>query len=472
MTGCYVPHVATVAAIYCRISDDREGSGLGVKRQENDCRELCERRGFAVAEVLVDNDLSAYRGKPRPGYQQLLETVKAGTVGVVACWHQDRLTRSPRELEDLVDLIEATGVKIATVSAGDYDLATPTGRMVARNIGSAARYESEHKGERLTRKHLELAQSGKPVGGTRPFGYASVDMTAVDPSEAALIREAVDRVLAGESLRAVCVDWNTRGIVGSRGGPWKGGGLRRVITSPRVAGLRSLKGEVVGQGDWEPILDRTEWERVCALLDARAAGRTFPARSYLLTGFAYCGKCGTRLIGRANMRRKRTYVCTSDPDRRGCGGLRVIAEPFEALVVEAVMQRLDTPELARAIRQREAPHDDGNDALEIQQGTDQLEELARLWGERSITAGEWVEARKPIEHRVEAARRRLAARTDTNAMRPYLDGQGALRAAWGDLSLDQRRAVVEAVVAQITVGPGVPGRTRFDPERVNVDWRA
>ncbi|MEV0583029.1 recombinase family protein [Nonomuraea sp. NPDC050310] len=54
------------AAIYCRISQDREGAGLGVARQEADCRKLVELRGWNVAGVYPDNDVSAYSGSPAP----------------------------------------------------------------------------------------------------------------------------------------------------------------------------------------------------------------------------------------------------------------------------------------------------------------------------------------------------------------------------------------------------------------------
>jgi site-specific DNA recombinase len=64
------------AAIYCRISRDRIGAGLGVERQETECRELAARLGWTVAVVYVDNDISAYSGKARPGYRALLEDLK------------------------------------------------------------------------------------------------------------------------------------------------------------------------------------------------------------------------------------------------------------------------------------------------------------------------------------------------------------------------------------------------------------
>lgn len=154
------------AAIYCRISrDDREGSGLGVKRQETDCRALAKRLGWTVAEVYTDNDVSAYSGKPRPAYKRMLGDLRAGNVNAVLAWHTDRLHRSPRELEEFIDVIEAGKAVVHTVQAGPLDLSTPSGRLVARNLGAAARYESEHKAERIRRKHLESAEQGRWSGG-------------------------------------------------------------------------------------------------------------------------------------------------------------------------------------------------------------------------------------------------------------------------------------------------------------------
>jgi site-specific DNA recombinase len=51
------------AAIYTRISSDRAGAGLGVDRQEDDCRNLAAKLGWEVAIVLEDNDISAYSGR-------------------------------------------------------------------------------------------------------------------------------------------------------------------------------------------------------------------------------------------------------------------------------------------------------------------------------------------------------------------------------------------------------------------------
>ena len=60
------------AAVYARISSDPEGDRLGVTRQTQDCRTAAERRGWPIADEYIDDDRSAYSGKPRPEYRRLL----------------------------------------------------------------------------------------------------------------------------------------------------------------------------------------------------------------------------------------------------------------------------------------------------------------------------------------------------------------------------------------------------------------
>src|SRR5215470_15427110 len=90
---------AVQAGIYARISSDREGDQLGVTRQIEDCRRFAERCGYAVADVYVDDDISAWSGKARPEFERMLDDLRGRRIGAVLAWHLDRLTRHPRELE-------------------------------------------------------------------------------------------------------------------------------------------------------------------------------------------------------------------------------------------------------------------------------------------------------------------------------------------------------------------------------------
>src|SRR3954471_21164706 len=89
-------------AVYARISQDRDGDGQGVKRQVADCRAEAARRGWPVAEVYVDDDVSAYSGKVRPAYARLVVDLADGHRDAVIVWHLDRLHRSLMELEHFV----------------------------------------------------------------------------------------------------------------------------------------------------------------------------------------------------------------------------------------------------------------------------------------------------------------------------------------------------------------------------------
>src|SRR4051812_7181522 len=152
------------AAIYCRISDDRRGLGLGVARQQQDCLALAGRHGWQVTAAFVDNDVSAYSGKPRPQYDQLMRAVHGGEVDVVVAWDPDRLHRSPAELEGFIAAVERAGVDVVTVQAGRWDLSTASGKLGARMVGSIARHESDHKSERGRRALAQKRGAGRGRG--------------------------------------------------------------------------------------------------------------------------------------------------------------------------------------------------------------------------------------------------------------------------------------------------------------------
>jgi site-specific DNA recombinase len=464
--------VVTAAAIYARISHDPSGEQLGVSRQIEDCRALAERRGWPVAEVYVDDDRSAYSGRPRPEYLRLLDDIAAGSVDGLVVWHLDRLHRQPRELEDFFTVCDRAQLSALASVTGDTDLSTHDGRFMARILGAVARKESDDKSRRIRRKHEEMALAGRPGGGgSRPFGYRA-DRRTVEPSEATAVREAVARVLAGDSLRAVANDWNRRAIATVGGKAWSVQVLGRMLRSPRLSAQREYRGEIVAAGDWEPIITPDDTVRLRAILSDPARRTNREVRRYLLSGgLLRCGLCDAALVARPRTDGERRYICAKGPGLAGCGSIAIMAAPLEALVTEAVLYRLDTPEMAAALEGK-AREDADTAALVAELDADraQLEELARGYGERLITFAEYLAARKPIEARVEAARRRLSRLIRSGAIDPYMGDAASLRAAWADLPLSRQRAIVAAVLDRAVIRPAVRGRG-FDSERVEPVWR-
>src|SRR3954453_1920663 len=179
------------AAVYARISSDNEGRALGVARQVEDCRRLAQSLDWQVAQEYVDNDLSAYSGKARPAYAQMLADLHDGLRDAVICYHVDRLTRRPVELEQFVATVDAAGVRQVRFVAGDMDLGTGDGLLIGRIMAAVAANESAAKSRRMRRKWEQNAARGVPHGDSvRPFGYEA-DRVTVRPDEAAVIRQLV-----------------------------------------------------------------------------------------------------------------------------------------------------------------------------------------------------------------------------------------------------------------------------------------
>jgi site-specific DNA recombinase len=461
------------AAIYCRISQDRTGEALGVARQREDAEKLCTDRGWAVAEVLVDNDLSAYSGRARPGYTRLLDAVRAGEVDAIVAWHPDRLHRSPRELEDFVELVEEHKVAIATVRSGDLDLATASGRMTARIVGSVARHESEQKSERIRRALEQNAKAGRRHGSARPFGFEADGVTIREP-EAELIRDAAARVLAGETVTGVARTWNEAGVkTPQRAAAWHPTKVRNILLSPRVAGLRAHKGEVVGEAVWEPVIDRQTWERLRSLLTRQS--RPGRPSAYLLSAIARCGLCSGPLWGSKSGQRVR-YICHSGPGRDGCGRIAVTARQLDAFITQVTITTL-TDDGGRGLaqaRERRAGEDrrqaKAADDLAIAEA--RLEELAGDYADGAITRREWLVARERLERRLTAARKVLdrggdgvlwSLPTDTAALVDLWEAKQE-DVAW-------RRAVIAATVDHVDVHPSRTRGSKLDQGRVEVVWR-
>ena len=292
-----------------------------------------------------DNDMSAFSGKTRPNFEKMLEGMKRGEFTAIVCWHPDRLYRSLKDLERLIDMADAADAQICSVNGGDFDLSTATGKMVARILGSVSRQESEHKGERQRRANDQRRTEGKWLAMRQvPFGYRRVGtkknytIVPVEPA-ASMIRKAASDVLAGVSIHSICVDWNRRGIKTSRGTEWNNLKLVDVLINPIFAALvhtgRSrMDRRVIGTGDWEPILDLdTHLGLVAFLTDPARKKPALFVRLHQGSMIYECGICGAKLKAQRSVNGIRKYQCPTFHLAR-------IAEPIDELVTATVLRIL------------------------------------------------------------------------------------------------------------------------------------
>lgn len=468
------------AAIYCRISSDRVGAGLGVERQERECRELAQTLGWDVVEVYVDNDVSAFnrRGKD-VDWRRLLKDLKTGLYDAVLAWHVDRMYRRPRDLDALIEVIEQRKIPVRTVTSGLLDLSNPAGVAMAKVSAVFAEYESAQKGERQRSKHRELALAGKGTGGgTRPFGYED-DRVTVRESEAMLIREATRRILDnGQSLSGLVKEWNEQGISTVTGTRWNTVVMRRLMVSARISGRREYHrvhdiGEITNNNaQWAGIISHEDSDRLRELLTdpARQTNFTDGARKYLLTGFLFC-HCGQKMIARPQGDHQRSYICLS-PELGS--HTRMHAESVEVYTQEAVLDYIDEfVNLAHAIRPV------GNDHMqesklwaELQSYETRLTKLeSDYYVHERLDERTFIRLSDELRFAIMNAKKGIDKIRGRTVISNLPTSSGHARVLWDQRGLEWRRLLISALVERVTVGPGVRGRNRFDPDRVSIVYR-
>jgi DNA invertase Pin-like site-specific DNA recombinase len=505
-------------AIYARLSRYRSG-GLSpnVRIQKLECREFATDQGWTILDEAFDDDdtsASRYTKKPRPGYGALLAAIEANLVEVVLVTEMERLYRRPAELDTLFALAERTRLrKIETTNGMGYDLSTPEGIHNARNAVANAEYESNKISVRSKRKKRALARDGQYSGGRRPFGYdylpakRNLQGEVLEPGrlvpnrrEVAAIRWCAIRLLHGDSLRYCAARLNGWELPTTLGKRWRPSNLKRVLTAKYLLGIRVHRqwdhaGKITSQAEypatWPPVMQRTTWDKLHLLLndEARFVGAARKGgRSYLLTGIARCGypTCGQPLVGGGALNHKgtsqRAYQCRKHDDtgrKVGCGSLRRLADPVEEYVRQSILATIDRDKLAEILAAQQ--QDDAARQLlaAYQQEKDALKRAARAHTRGVFDEPTYLEEKAEIEDRLERIERKLdrfqSLRTLTS-LRP----DETLAQAWDAGDLDWRRNLVTAVIRQVRILPGKPGRSLwatdrgawyFDTSKVKIDWR-
>jgi len=448
--------------LYARQSLDRDGKEAAVTRQLAESRAYAAAHGLIVDLELVDNDVSATSGIRRPSFERMLELKPTAIIA----WHQDRLLRLGRDLERVI----ALDIPVHTVMSGTLDLVTPAGRAVARTLAAWSQYEGEQKSERQKASNRQRAEAGVWQFSRRPYGYERVNGTVqIVEHEAAIIREAFARYLAGETYYAIAEDLNERQVPTLGGGAWTITQLRERLKNPAYAGIRTYKGEVTAEGDWEPIIDRATWERFTATKRRRTTDHGWSNKTkYLLSGLALCGLCGGQMFARPEYGRKQpdgtkpvrmSYSCTS------CWGVSRNLEKVDALVEAEVIDRLSQPDALALVM----PKVDVTPlVLESQDLRARRDDLASLLADGTLTAAAVRQQSAKLLERLEELQQQIAASEGGGDISNLVLAESVADHWHHKLTFRQKRSIIEAGLT-ITINKQSSTRV-FDPEAVVRKW--
>jgi DNA invertase Pin-like site-specific DNA recombinase len=473
-------------ALYCRISEDRSGRREGVEAQERWGRDYAASAWPDMpVEVFSDNDVSAASGDHRPGFEALRAAIRRGEVAHLWVVEQTRLERREVEWFTLAAELDAAGIgELHTNRDGIVQVRDEVAGIKAVLAAGEVRKLRRRVNDRLAL----LAAEGRP-SSANPYGYrhgrdaAGVKTLEVVPEEAAVIRDAAEKALAGWSLSRIAADLTGRGLKGKHGGKITCDTVRSMVTNASVAGLRVYQGRIVGRAVWQPILDEETWHAVRHRLSTprvvdRLDGTTYAismaprtsARRYLLTGgTAECGSCGFPLIGSVKQltagKVRPYYMCHKRTGGQACIG--IMGDGLEAYVVAELLDALDRPAFLDALGVDE--HADRRDTLTaaLRDLDAQRNDLAAMWAARELTAEEWRTARRALAELEQKLRAELAVIPPSVArVDPALIRQG-----WIALNLDERREIIGMFVDRVIVKRAKPGTRGFDKNRVDIVWQ-
>jgi site-specific DNA recombinase len=535
--------------ILARISDARDGDEHGVQNQEKDGRRLADRLEWTVGpgetHVIVENDTSAFTRRKvcrsclqparactcpplpngekhdmvlrtwRPGFRRALAMLRSGEADGLIAVDLDRACRDPRDLEDLIDVVESRRPRIPVESvSGSLRLANDADVTMARVMVAVGNKSSRDTGRRVSSRRQQMAEAGEYGGGRRPYGFGVpktdratgeplldevtgrplLDMSKVVEEEAAEIRQMADQILAGVSLRAVTADLRERGVPTVTGAPWGTWTVRDMLLRPRNAGLAVYgvreaakayrdRGEpvpydcgVIGPAGWPAILPEDQWRAVAAML-IDPARRTTPGNTprWLGSLIYRCGVCAaagteqTVSISAGAAEREPAYTC-----RGPVGHLRRSAARVDGFVTDLIIARLSQPDAAELFTRPEALPDRSGLMSEMNTLRERANQLGEAFADGAITSAQLRTGSERVNGRIREIESLLAVAVQRSPLDGLPLGTDQVREVWARLPLGTRRAILRTML-DVTLLKGKPGRypngAYFDGATIDIAWK-
>ena len=482
------------AALYARVSSDRQDVDLSIAAQLRALRDYAERNGYLVAREYVDEAESG-RIADRPQFTRMLDEASKpeSPFKEILVWKFSRFTRKREHAVAFKSMLRRRGVRVVSITEQADD--TPTGKLLEAIIESVDEFYSENLAQEVTRGMREAASRGFWMTSYAPYGYKRVHVQdgpakrptlELDPPSDAVVRRIFDMVLQGKSILDVVKTLNAEGIPTTNGKKWLKTTIHSMLdneayTGAVVWGINAKdKAPPVRVEDVHPaIITKGEFHRAKKLLGSRAPKRMNPRRAsspYLLSGLLRCETCGKAMTAAEAKSGKYTYYVCHSLLKRGSGTCktpRLNAKNFEELIVNEIRENVLTESNIRDLVKLLDEEMDGVAASQRQklESIDgELEEvkkqLGRVWhfvaksdsvdvAQASDLIVELRERKENLEIAAEEARALLADR------RVMLDSADTVASFAEEMSeflktseLTETKAFVRSFVKKIEVKPG------------------
>ncbi len=290
-----------LCGIYMRVStEDQAREGFSLPEQKERLEAYCKFNGYKIVEYYTDAGISAKTGNHRPEYDRMLEDGKQGKINMIIALKLDRITRSTRDWETLMDYLEKYNINIAFVN-DDINTTTANGKMVSRIMMSVSQNEIERTSER-TIIGLEGAIKQGHIPARAPLGYKHIDKKLVpDPLTKDIVIRIYNLYFEGFTYNTIAKLFNKEKVCGKTN--WKDTSILKIITNVIYKG-DYIQGKTTRNPRYfpdvvEPIVSKELWDS-CQVQKKKNQRNYMRSQTYIFLQKLKCPKCGRILAGGAS----------------------------------------------------------------------------------------------------------------------------------------------------------------------------
>lgn len=465
--------------LYLRYSSDAQNE-QSIEGQRRVCSDFCRAQGHTIVGEYVDRATSAsHDTEKRLSFQRMIREASAHQFEGVIVYKLDRFARNRYDSAIYKAKLSKAGVRL--ISATEPISDSPEGIILESVLEGMAEYYSKELSQKVRRGMRETALKGRSYGGAVPLGYRIQDHKLVeDPVTAPIVREAFARYAAGERIADINRDFNARGLRTPTGKEFGPNTWHTAFHNRRYLGIYIYDGEEQ-PGLLPQLIDEDTFQAVQerARTVARQPAHGKATEPYLLAEKAFCGHCGSPLIGESGHGRHgvtyQYYTCAARKADHSCSLRPIPKDTLERIVAEDAARLISSPDLIEeladmAVRaaEREAAQDSILPALreELKDVTKRIENLLRLV-ERGSDSPSLLERLDALDAEKKAVLRRIEA---AEAEQVGIDRAQVIwfLTTWaaGDIDdPDFRRRIILMLVNSVTVwdedpdGPRGKGRS-------------
>ncbi|MBQ8549749.1 MAG: recombinase family protein [Clostridia bacterium] len=355
------------------------GKGESIENQVEMCKNYVKTK-FSDDDIhfsIYEDEGFSAKDTNRPKFKQMLADIKNSKPDFIVCYRLDRISRCVSDFSLLIEKLNQYGISFLCIKE-EFDTSKPIGKAMMYIASVFAQLERETIAERVKDNMLELAKSGRWLGGTTPFGFLSkqlrddqndgkkrtLSMLCVNDEEMKTVKLIFDSFLSSKSIDAVRKILFSKQIKTRSGKDFTNAAIKQILTNAVYCSADAVAhdyftslGALVcfcpdnpnngiltyNKRDYRkrsaPYRDVSEWIITCGQHKGIISGKTFVTiqrqlknktfqrsqnvhlKTPLLSGKIYCKRCGSKMLAKRRGQDKFDYICSRklQNGRDACG---------------------------------------------------------------------------------------------------------------------------------------------------------